>query len=365
MISPWNYPLYLGIGDVLPALLAGNAVVSKADSQTVLTLLWARELMADAGVPTDVWQVVVGAGSTIGNPLIDHVDFVCFTGSTRTGRAVGARAGERLIGCSLELGGKNPMLVREDADLAKAADGLIAAAFANSGQMCISIERVIVHEKVATPFLDLLADRVRALTVGQTFDFSVDMGTLTSADQLATVQQHVDDATEKGATIRVGGKARPDVGPLAFEPTVLSDVTSDMKVYAEETFGPVVSVYTAPNDDAAIALANEGSYGLSASIWSRDVTTARRLAGQLRAGAVNINDGAAAAAGSIEAPMGGMGDSGIGRRHGAEGIRKFTEPQTVAVQRLIPLGPPPGLAVERFIALTNGQLKLLRRLRVR
>jgi succinate-semialdehyde dehydrogenase/glutarate-semialdehyde dehydrogenase len=191
------------------------------------------------------------------------------------------------------------------------------------------------------------------------------MGPLTSADQLKVVQDHVDDAVAKGATVLVGGRARPDLGPFFYEPTVLADVTTDMAVCAEETFGPVVSLYAVNDDVEALALANAGSYGLSASIWSRDTATARRLAPQVRAGAVNINDGAAAAAGSIEAPMGGMGESGLGRRHGAEGIRKYTEPQTIATQRLLPLGPPPALGIDRFVSLTNAQLRLLRRLRVR
>ena len=365
IISPWNYPLYLGVGDVLPALLAGNGVVSKADSQTALTLLWVRDVLSDCGLPTDLWQVVVGAGSVVGTALIDSVDYVGFTGSTATGRRVGAQAGQRLIGCSLELGGKNPLIVRADADLAEAADGLVAAAFANSGQMCISIERVIVDTRVYDEFARLLVQRVDAMQLGQTYDFSADMGTLASGDQLKAVQSHVDDAVAKGATVLAGGSARPDLGPYFFEPIVLADVTEDMAVCAEETFGPVISLYRAASDDEALALANAGSYGLSASIWSRDTRTARRIAPSVRAGAVNINDGAAAAAGSIEAPMGGMGESGLGRRHGAEGIRKYTEAQTVATQRLMPLGPPASLGVERFVGLTNRQLGLLRRLRVR
>ncbi|WP_121258878.1 succinic semialdehyde dehydrogenase [Nocardioides ferulae] len=365
VVSPWNYPLYLAVGDVLPALLAGNGVVSKADSQTPLTLLWARRLMAEAGLPTDLWHVVTGPGSTVGNALVDAVDYVCFTGSTRTGRGIGSRAGQRLIGASLELGGKNPLIVRADADVAKAAAGCVAAAFGNTGQMCIHIERVLVHTDVYDEFRDALVAATRALRLGQTFDYSVDVGTLATEAQLAAVAAHVDDARAKGATVLVGGRARPDLGPFVYEPTVLEGVTADMKVCAEETFGPVVSLYRVAGDAEAVERANAGSYGLSASIWSRDTVTAEQLAGSIRAGAVNVNDGAAAAAGSIEAGMGGMGDSGLGRRHGREGIVKYTESQTVATQRLVPLGPPPNLPVERFVALGNRQLALLRRLRVR
>ncbi|NBE50162.1 succinic semialdehyde dehydrogenase [Streptomyces boluensis] len=366
VISPWNYPLYLGAGDVLPALLAGNAVVSKADPQTPLTLLWTRTLMAEAGLPDEVWRIVTGPGDVVGTALVDSVDFVCFTGSTATGRTVAERAARRLVGASLELGGKNPLIVREDADLAAAAAGTVAAAFANTGQMCIHIERVHVHEKVYDAFRDELVRATRELRLGRSYDYAADIGSLTSAARLAAVQEHVDGAVAKGATVLAGGRARPDIGPLFYEPTVLEGVTDEMAVCGEETFGPVVSLYAYATDSEAVDAANRGNYGLSASIWSKDTRAADRMAARIRAGAVNINDGAAAAAGSIEAGMGGMGDSGLGRRHGPEGIRKYTESQTVAAQRLLPLGPKTGeSAVANFVRRTNGQLALLRRLRVR
>jgi succinate-semialdehyde dehydrogenase / glutarate-semialdehyde dehydrogenase len=365
IISPWNYPLYLGVGDVIPALLAGNAVVSKADSQTPLTLLWARDLMAEAGLPEGVWQVVAGPGSVVGNALVDLVDHICFTGSTATGRQVGKRAGERLISMSLELGGKNPMIVRSDADVEKAAAGCLAASFANTGQMCIHIERVIVHEEVYDRFSQALLAGLEALRLGQSFDFTNDVGSLASPAQLVAVQSHVEDARAKGARVLAGGRHRTDLGPLVYEPTVLEGVTPDMDVFAQETFGPVISLYRVSTDEEALAQANQGTYGLSASIWSRNTAIAEDLAARVRSGSVNINDGAAAAAGSIEAGMGGMGDSGVGRRHGAEGIRKYTESQTVATQRLMPLGPPPSMEVGRFVSIGNTQMRALRRLRVR
>jgi len=365
IISPWNYPFYLGVGDAVPALLAGNGVVSKADSQTALTVLFARELMGRAGLPTDLWQIVVGAGSVVGTALIDEVDYIGFTGSTATGRVVAEQAGRRLIGASLELGGKNPLIVRADADIAKAAEGAVTSSFANTGQMCIHTERVLVHEDVYDAFRDAIVTATQALRLGQRFDYTVDIGSLASPQQLATVAEHVEDARAAGARILTGGRARPDLGPLMYEPTILEGVDASMTVCHSETFGPVISLYPFSSDAEAIELANEGSYGLSASIWSKDVHTARLMAARIRSGSVNINDGAAAAAGSIEAPMGGMGDSGLGRRHGAEGIRKYTEAQTVAEQRLMPLGPPASMTLDRFVNLTNGQLKLLRKLRVR
>lgn len=365
VISPWNYPLYLGVGDVIPALLAGNTVVSKADSQTPLTLLWTRALMSEAGLPLSHWQVTTGSGSVVGRALIDHVDYICFTGSTATGRGVGEQAGRRLIGASLELGGKNPLIVRADADLAKAATGTVLASFANTGQMCISIERVYVHADVYDAFRDALVAETAAQTIGQTYDYSVDLGSLASEAQLKTVTEHVDDAVAKGATVLTGGRPRPDLGPLCYEPTVLENVDDTMTVCAEETFGPVISLYRFSSDTEAVTLANQGSYGLSASIWSKATDRAERLAERIRAGAVNINDGAAAAAGSIEAGMGGMGDSGLGRRHGAEGIRKFTESQTIATQRLIPLGVPANKNSAQFVEATNRQLSLFKRVRLR
>jgi succinate-semialdehyde dehydrogenase/glutarate-semialdehyde dehydrogenase len=367
IISPWNYPLYLGVGDVLPALLAGNAVVSKADAQTSLTVLWTRALMARAGLPDDLWQIVAGDGPTVGGALADSADYVCFTGSTVTGRTVAERAARRLVGASLELGGKNPLIVRPDADLTAAAAGTVAAAFANTGQMCIHIERVYVHEGVYDTFRTELLRATQALTLGRAYDYSADVGSLTSAAQLSTVRGHVDGAVAAGAVVLTGGRPRPDIGPLFYEPTVLEGVTPDMAVCGAETFGPVLSLFPYRTDDEAVDLANQGPYGLSASIWSKDVRAAERLARRIHAGSVNINDGAAAAAGSIEAGMGGTRDSGLGRRHGAEGIRKYTETRTFARQRLLPLGPPrPGAAAtETFVRRTNAQLSLLRRLRLR
>ena len=365
IISPWNYPLYLGVGDVLPALLAGNAVVSKADSQTPLTLLWTRALLAEAGLPADLWQVVTGAGSVVGNALIDGVDYICFTGSTATGRRVGEQAGRRLIGAALELRGPNPHNHRAQAHHPKAGAGPGLASFANTGQMCISIERVYVHDGVYDAFRDALVEATAAQTIGQVYDFSVDLGSLTSQAQLDAVTAHVEDARAKGATVLTGGRPRPDLGPLCYEPTILEGVTDEMGVCSEETFGPVISLYRFSSDDEAVALANRGNYGLSASIWSKDTGRAETLAQRIRAGAVSINDGAAAAAGSIEAGMGGMGDSGLGRRHGAEGIRKYTESQTIATQRLMALGVPVNKTPEQFVTTTNQQLKLFRKLGLR
>lgn len=365
MISPWNFPFYLGVGDVLPALLAGNGVVSKADSQTPLTLLWTLALLRECGLPPDIWHVVVGRGSVVGTALMDATDYVCFTGSTRTGRTVGERTARRLIGASLELGGKNPAIVCADADLDAAALGIALAAFTNCGQMCIHIERVYVESSVYTEFSRKLVDVTKALKIAQSYDYDADMGSLTSPEQLAAVDGHVMDAVAKGAIVLTGGRRRQDIGPLVYEPTILEAVTPEMAVYAEETFGPVLSLYAVPSEEVALARANDSEYGLSGSIWSRDLERAEKLARRLMCGSVNVNDGAAAAAGSIEAPMGGMRDSGVGRRHGAEGIRKYTEAQTIAIQRGVPLAPPKQLSLAKYALFITRQLKFLRALHFR
>ncbi len=209
------------------------------------------------------------SGSRIGPALIDAVDYVSFTGSTATGREIGRRCADRLIGASLELGGKNPMIVCFDADVEAAATGAVQACFSNAGQMCIGIERIYVHQDVYHRFVEALVERTRRLRVGPGYTYDVDMGSLTSERQLETTVRHVEDAVTKGATVLTGGRPRPDLGPLFHDPTVLADVTDDMLAFAEETFGPVVSVYRVTDDDAAVRAANAGEYGLSASVWSR------------------------------------------------------------------------------------------------
>ncbi|WP_020578580.1 succinic semialdehyde dehydrogenase [Actinopolymorpha alba] len=360
VIAPWNYPLTMAISDALPALVAGNAVITKPATQTVLSGLLGAELLADAGLPEDVWQVVVGEGRRVGAALIDQADFVCFTGSTETGRSVARRCGERLIGCTLELGGKNPLLVLDDADVDKAAECAVRGCFSNAGQLCISIERLYVAAPVYDAFLERFVARVEAMRVEPAFTFDADMGSLISEQQLATVTAHVEDAVSKGAQVLAGGKARPDLGPYFFEPTVLTDVTPEMTCFASETFGPVVSVYRVADDDEAVAAANDSPYGLNASVHGRDLRRARAVASRLRAGTVNINEAYAAAWGSIDSPMGGVGDSGLGRRHGVDGLLKYTEPQTIAVQR-VPVAPPGRVPYDVFArAITTG-LRALRK----
>jgi succinate-semialdehyde dehydrogenase/glutarate-semialdehyde dehydrogenase len=364
-ISPWNYPLALFVGDAVPAFAAGNAVVTKPDSQTALTALRARELMVEAGLPAELWQIVIGDGPVIGPEVVAHADYVSFTGSTRTGRDVAQRAAARLIGASMELGGKNAMLVLADADLDKAAEGAVRACFSSAGQLCISIERLYVAREIADAFLEGFAARTRALRLGNTLDWGADMGSLVSRRQLDTVTRHVEEAVGNGATVLAGGQARPDVGPLFFEPTILDGVDGSSAVCTEETFGPVVSVYRFDSEDEAVERANGTPYGLNSSVWSRSPRHAVAVAARLHSGTVNVNEGYASAYGSVAAPMGGMGQSGIGRRHGSEGILKYTEPQTVAVQKLISMAPSFGMDDEAYAKFQTRALGVMKALRLK
>lgn len=348
VVAPWNYPLTLAASDAVPALMAGNAVVLKPDSQTPLTALWVASLLHEAGMPEGVLQIIVGPGSRLGSQMVDNSDYIMFTGSTRIGRAIAGQCGQRLIGCSLELGGKNALIVAHDADLDRAADVAVRASFANSGQLCVSMERLYVHESVREAFLDRFLPRVKAMRLQAHVGWGADMGSLISATQLQRVAEHVDDAVAKGATVLAGGRARPDIGPYFYEPTVLSNMTEQMAACTDETFGPVLAVYPFADEEEAIAHANATSYGLNAAIITRDTRRGRRIAERLRAGTVNINEGYAATWGSTRATMGGMGDSGLGRRHGDEGLLKYTESQTVATQRVLGFGAPFGLSDKQW-----------------
>jgi len=360
IVSPWNYPFSLAAGDAIPALLAGNAVVQKPDNQTALTALWAVGLMYEAGLPDGLWQIVLGSGRTIGTPLMAGADYVMFTGSTNTGRHIAKQAAERLIGASLELGGKNAMLVLDDADLGRAVEGAVRACFASTGQLCISMERMYVQDGVYDTFVPRFAERVKAMKLGTTYDYSYEVGSLTSKEQLAAITAHVEDAKAKGATVLAGGNPRPDVGPFFFEPTVLTDVTPEMACYGDETFGPVVSIYRFSDVEDAIARANATPYGLNASVWTANGRRGREVAARLHAGTVNVNEAFVPAWGSVDAPMGGMGDSGVGRRHGSEGLLKYTEAQTIALQRLKNIGPIGSMSYGTYAKGMTGALRALK-----
>ncbi len=365
IVSPWNYPLSLSVTDALPALMAGNAVVLRPDLQSSLSALLGVELLVEAGLPEGVFQVVLGRGASAGQAVVDLADYVCFTGSTATGRRVAQSAAKRLVGFSLELGGKNSLYVAADADLDKTVEGAVRGCFSSAGQLCISAERVLVHTDVWDDFVPAFVAAVEAMRLSTALEFGPDMGSLVSAEQLETVTRHVEDARAKGATVLAGGRARPDVGPYVYEPTVLEGVTAAMVCRDEETFGPVVSLYRVGSDDEAVALANDTEYGLNASVWTRDVSRGREIAARIQTGTVNINEAYAAAWGSVAAPMGGMKSSGLGRRHGAEGILKYTEAQNVTAQHLLGFGGIPGMSDESFAKMLTSSLRAMKALGLR
>jgi succinate-semialdehyde dehydrogenase/glutarate-semialdehyde dehydrogenase len=363
VISPWNYPLTMVFCDGLAALGAGNTVVSKPDSQTVLTALRGLELLEAAGFPADAWQIVTGPGPVIGTELIEYADHVCFTGSTANGRQVGCMAGERLIPASLELGGKNPMVVLADADIDLAADGAVRGCFSNAGQLCVSFERLYVDRRIYREFREAFVAHIAALDLSVGTSWASDVGTLVSGAALEKVSAHVEDAVAKGATVLAGGRPRPDLAPYAYEPTVLEGVTPKMLCASSETFGPVVALYPFEDEAEAVELANRGEEGLNAAVYSRDVSRGQRIASAIRCGTVTVNEVFGVALGSIDAPMGGMGISGLGRRQGREGVQRFTQPQAVATQRFIGLGGLPGMNREQWSATMIRMLRLLRRIR--
>ena len=332
VITPWNAQISNPMLDIPAALMAGCAVLSKPSEETPLA--WAevvRGWQEDLGAPR-VLGCVTGAGQT-GAAVVDVVDMIHFTGSTATGRVIAARAGERLIATSLELGGKDATIVCADADIDRAVGAVAWGAFHNAGQICISVERVYVEEPIYDEFLTKLTERVSSLRYGmdQPGDFTTDYGAMLTATQLDIVERHVEDARLRGATILTGGRRGPE--GLFYEPTVLTDVDHSMLCMRDETFGPTVPVMKVDSIDEAIRLANDSPYGLSGSVWTRNEAKGRSIARRMTTGAVNINN-VLSNVFQLPLPMSGWGDSGLGSRNGAEGILRYTRPQSVISERL-------------------------------
>lgn len=329
VIGPWNYPLTNSFGDCIPALAAGNAVIMKPSEVTPLTSLLLEEGLRECGLPENVLQVATGRGET-GRALIEHVDMIMFTGSTRTGRKVAEEAAKRLIPCSLELGGKDPMIVLADADIERAANYATYFSMQNAGQTCISIERVYVEEPAYDEFVSKVTEKVRELRVGKPGGpGSVEVGAITFPPQMDIIKSHVDDAVQKGARVLVGGGVAPGPGRF-FEPTVLVDVDHSMKCMTEETFGPTLPIMKVRDAEEAVRLANDSEYGLAGSVFSRDTERGEELARRLECGAANVND-ALINYTVLELPMGGLKASGLGTRHGAGGIRKYCAQQAIVI----------------------------------
>ncbi|MBA4503982.1 succinic semialdehyde dehydrogenase [Corynebacterium sanguinis] len=333
-IAPFNYPLTLAVSDAIPAILAGNTVVLKPDSQTPLSALLAAELLSEAGLPDGIFNVITGRGSEVGQAITEECDYLMFTGSTETGRSLAEQVAPRLIDYSMELGGKNPLIVADDADIERAVNGIWPACFGNSGQLCISIERIYVHRKVADKFIPAFVNRVKQLKVGGGTDWNIDMGSLISAEHADLVERFVDDAVSKGATVLTGGKRLRELGDAFYAPTVLADVPESADLHRDEVFGPVVYIEVVDSNDEAVRRANDTEYGLNSSVWASP-STGKKLASRLESGTVNINEGYAPAWSAMDAPMGGWKASGVGRRHGDHGITKYTESRNVTQTRFM------------------------------
>jgi acyl-CoA reductase-like NAD-dependent aldehyde dehydrogenase len=332
VISPWNFPLVIPMGSVIDALAAGNACVVKPSEVTPLVMVEAKKIYDSTGMPEDLFGVVLGYGPT-GQALIDAgIDYCVFTGAVETGRRVAAACGQRLIPCTMELGGKAPLLACEDCDLERTAQAIVWGGFANSGQACISVERVYAHERVYEPLLERVHTLVGKLRQGDPGQDFVDLGAIIFPKQIDVARQHVEDALRKGARLVAGGKALPGPGQF-FEPTILADCDPTMTAMTAEIFGPIVPFMRVASDDEAVALANDSHLGLNAYVFTRSKARGERLAERVQAGSVVINDVLSNYA-SIEAPFGGIKQSGFGRVHGIDGLRDMCQRKYVSWDRV-------------------------------
>ena len=335
IISPWNFPWAIPLGEVVMALMAGNSVVLKPSELTPLVALKIGDVFARAGLPAGVLEVVTGDGST-GAALVEAApDKVMFTGSVATGRRVAEAAARRLIPVVLELGGKDPMLVFEDADLGAASAAAVWGAFANSGQACASVERCYVEERVAEEFTRRVVAKARSLRQAAAGGGACDLGAMSSERQLLTVEEHIAEAVERGARVLAGGRRAKDLSARGWfhEPTVLAGVDHTMAVMREETFGPVLPIMTFRGEDEAVRLANDSAFGLTASVWTRDLRRGRRVASRIEAGTVMVNE-VLYTHGIAQTPWGGVKQSGLGRTHGRLGLLEMVAPHHIHVNRL-------------------------------
>jgi succinate-semialdehyde dehydrogenase/glutarate-semialdehyde dehydrogenase len=333
IISPWNYPFSIPATETLAALVAGNAVVLKPSELTPLIAIELRNLLREAGVPDHIFQVLPGDGAT-GAALVDSdIDKLVFTGSVATGRRIAETAARKLLPIVLELGGKDPMLVLEDADINVASSGAVWGAFMNAGQTCLSVERCYVHQGLYPAFIDACREKARKLRVGNGMDPATEVGPMINERQVRVVESQLEDATRRGARILTGGVRLREFGPTFFAPTVLANVDHTMRIMQEETFGPVLPIASFSDDAEAVRLANDSDFGLAASVWTKNRAQGERVARQIKAGTVMVND-AVSCFSISEAPHGGVKSSGLGRTHGRWGLEEMVRGKYVDSDRL-------------------------------
>ncbi len=333
VITSWNYPLLLTFSDAFPALMAGNCVLAKPSSLTPLTALMLDDIFERAGIPEGVYKTIVCKGrSEATDTFIKGVDMIAFTGSTNVGIGIGKSCIEDLKPCTLELGGKDPMIVLEDAKLERAVNAAVFGSLMNTGQTCISIERIYVVDSVYDEFVTKVVEKTRSLTVGEDEDFNTDVGSMTSEEQLNEVLEQIDDAVKKGARILFGGKRIGERGYF-LEPAVIVDVNESMDIMTEETFGPVIAIRSVRDADEAIELANSSIYGLNGAIFTKDIEKGLKMAGEIESGSLCIND-CLINYGIAELPFMGVKKSGIGVRHSEAGIKRFCRSQSVVVDKM-------------------------------
>jgi len=333
IISSWNYPLAIPLSQIIPAIAAGNAVVCKTSDFTPQCGVLIEKLFIDAGFPKDLVKIVQGGGE-VGQALIDaSPDKVMFTGSVATGRRVAEACAKKLIPSVLELGGKDAMIVLADANLEVASSAAVWGSYTNCGQVCLSVERLFVEQAVAEKFTALCVEKTKKLRIGPGNDPATDVGPLIRPQHVRRMIDLVDDAVSRGASVLCGGNARPDLGPNFFEPTVIAGVDSSMKLFQEETFGPILAIKVVKDAKEAIDQANDSPFALAASVWTKNQTRGMALAAELHAGAVMVND-AISYFGIAEAPHGGCGASGWGRTHGKPGLLEMVQMKYIDVDGL-------------------------------
>ena len=333
IISSWNYPLAIPLSQIIPAVAAGNAVVCKTSDFTPQCGALIEKLFLDAGFPKNLVTIVQGGGE-VGQALIEAApDKVLFTGSVATGRHVAEGCAKKLIPSILELGGKDAMIVLADADLDVAASAAVWGSYTNCGQVCLSVERLFVEESVSETFAALCVAKTKKLRVGPGSDPSTDVGPLIRPQHVQRMSELIQDAVLHGARVLCGGDPRPDLGPNFFEPTVIAGVDSSMKLFQEETFGPILALQSVRDAENAIARANDSPFALSASVWTGSSQRGEAIAKRLRAGAVMVNDAISYFA-IAEAPHGGCGASGWGRTHGKAGLLEMVQAKYVDIDRL-------------------------------